>query len=105
MESKSQKEIQVEEKISDLVTKIVDEQTSGDDLPIRLWNNLRNNQEIAAMQEYANMVSIGRLGLNDHGPVHMKTVCRNALKMLIYYILQECRQAWKRKTSGRLPTV
>ena len=28
------------------------------------------------------MVSIGRLGLNDHGPVHMKTVCRNALKML-----------------------
>ena len=37
---------------------------------------------IAAIQEYANMVSIGRLGLNDHGPVHMKTVCRNALKML-----------------------
>ena len=82
MESKSQKEIQVEEKITDLVTKIVEEQTSGDDLPIRLWNNLRNHQEIAAIQNYANMVSIGRLGLNDHGPVHMKTVCRNALKML-----------------------
>ena len=82
MESKSPKEIQVEEKITDLVTKIVDGQTSGDDLPIRLWNSLRNNQEIAAIQEYANMVSIGRLGLNDHGPVHMKTVCRNALKML-----------------------
>ena len=28
------------------------------------------------------MVSIGRLGLNDHGTVHMKTVCRSALKML-----------------------
>ncbi len=49
---------------------------------MRLWNSLRNNQEIVAIQNYANMVSIGRLGLNDHGPVHMKTVCRNALKML-----------------------
>ncbi len=48
MESKTQKEIQVEEKITDSVTKIVEEQTSGDDLPIRLWNNLRNHQEIAA---------------------------------------------------------
>ena len=56
MESKSPKEIQVEETITDLVTKIVKEQTSGDDLPIRLWNHLRNHQEIAAIQEYANMV-------------------------------------------------
>ena len=82
MESKSPKEIQVEEKITHWVTKIVAGQTSGDDLPIRLWNHLRNNQEVAAIQDYANMVSIRRLGLNDHGPVHMKTVCRNALKML-----------------------
>ena len=67
MESKSPKEIQVEEKISDLVTKIVDGQTSGDDLPVRLWTHLRNHQEIAAMQNYANMVSIGRLGLNAKG--------------------------------------
>ena len=74
--------MQVEEIITDLVTKIMEGQTSGDDLPIRLWYNLRNNQEIAAIQDYANMVSIGRLGLNDHGPVHMKTVCCNALKML-----------------------
>ena len=82
MESKSPKEMQVEEIITDLVTKIMEGQTSGDDLPIRLWYNLRNNQKIAAIQDYANMVSIGRLGLNDHGPVHMKTVCCNALKML-----------------------
>ena len=82
MESKSPKEILVEEKITALVTKIEDEQTFGDDLPLRLWNYLQSNQEIAAIQDYANMVSIGRLGLNDHGPVHMKTVCRNALKML-----------------------
>ena len=82
MESKSPKEIQVEEKITGLVTKIVDEQTFGDDLPLRLWNYLQSNQEIAAIQDYANVVSIGRLGLNDYGPVHMKIVCRNALKML-----------------------
>lgn len=82
MESKSPKEIQVEEKITALVTKIVDEQTFDDDLPLRLWNHLQSNQEIAAIQDYANIVSIGRLGLNDHGPVHMKIVCRNALKML-----------------------
>ena len=82
MESKSPKEIQVEEKITALVTKIVDEQTFDDDLPLRLWNYLQNNQEIAAIQDYVNIVSIGRLGLNDHGPVHMKIVCRNALKML-----------------------
>ncbi len=82
MESKSPKEIQVEEKITALVTKIVDEQTFDDDLPLRLWNYLQSNQEIAAIQDYANIVSIGRLGLNDHGPVHMKIVCRNALKML-----------------------
>ena len=87
MESKSPKEIQVEEKITDLVTKIVDDQTFGDDLPLRLWNHLQNNQEIDAIQNYANIVSIGRLGLNDHGPVHMKIVCRNALKML--FLLHE----------------
>jgi hypothetical protein len=82
MESKSPKEIHVEEKIADYVTRIVENQTGGDDLPLRLWNHLKDDAEINAIQEYANKVSIVRLGLNDHGPVHMKTVCRNALKML-----------------------
>ena len=30
-----------------------------------------NDPEIQALQEYANSVSIRRLGFNDHGPVHM----------------------------------
>ena len=34
------------------------------------------------MQDYANNVSIKRLGYNDHGPVHMRQVCANAIKML-----------------------
>lgn len=82
MESKSPKEIRVEKKITDYVTLIIENQTGGDNLPLRLWNHLYNNQEIMAIQEYANKVSIGRLGLNDHGPVHIKTVCCNSLKML-----------------------
>ncbi len=38
--------------------------------------------ELQEMQEYANNVSIKRLGYNDHGPVHMRQVAINAIKML-----------------------
>ncbi|MDR0321066.1 MAG: phosphohydrolase [Treponema sp.] len=40
------------------------------------------NEEIQASQEYANTVSIVRLGYNDHGPVHMRTVTYNSVLML-----------------------
>jgi len=40
------------------------------------------DEEIQAVQEYANNVSIVRLGYNDHGPVHMRTVLLNAVIML-----------------------
>ena len=40
------------------------------------------DDELQAAQEYANTVSIVRLGFNDHGPVHMRTVTMNALIML-----------------------
>jgi metal-dependent HD superfamily phosphatase/phosphodiesterase len=43
---------------------------------------LLQDDEVQASQEYANTVSIVRLGYNDHGPVHMRTVTMNALKML-----------------------
>lgn len=42
---------------------------------------LLEDEEIQAAQEYANLVSIIRLGYNDHGPVHMRTVALNAVKM------------------------
>ena len=87
MENKSPKELNVEAKIDDLVQKIVEHQSFEDKLLLRLWKRIRTDAEIQAIQDYANIVSITRLGLNDHGPVHMKTVCRNALKML--YILHE----------------
>ena len=51
---------------------------------------LRSNIEntLQEMQDYANNVSIKRLGFNDHGPVHMRQVASNSIKMLnIFYHL------------------
>lgn len=42
---------------------------------------LLHDREIQSLQEYANIVSIKRLGFNDHGPVHMRSVVLNALIM------------------------
>ena len=42
---------------------------------------LLEDEEVKAIQDYANTVSIVRLGYNDHGPVHMRTVVWNAIRM------------------------
>lgn len=39
------------------------------------------HEEIQAMQDYANIVSIKRLGYNDHGPVHMRKAMLNTIIM------------------------
>jgi metal-dependent HD superfamily phosphatase/phosphodiesterase len=39
------------------------------------------DEEIHGWQELANAVSIRRLGFNDHGPVHMRKVTINAMRM------------------------
>lgn len=83
MDSKSPKEHIVENKIKALVNDIDTRFSDGDILLSRLAKILLESDEIKAIQDYANTVSITRLGLNDHGPVHMKIVCYNALKMLI----------------------
>ena len=44
---------------------------------------LLQDDEVQMAQEYANTVSIVRLGFNDHGPVHMRTVVNNAMIMLM----------------------
>lgn len=80
--NKSPKEIALDSRIQSLTSGIITLSDCGDDLPQRIWNELSANAEIKAIQDYANTVSITRLGLNDHGPVHMRTVCKNALKML-----------------------
>ena len=49
---------------------------------LELVNYLFSDDELQEMQDYANNVSIKRLGFNDHGPVHMRQVAGNAIKML-----------------------
>jgi metal-dependent HD superfamily phosphatase/phosphodiesterase len=41
-----------------------------------------NDPLVASMQNYANVVSIQRLGYNDHGPVHARIVSLNSLRIL-----------------------
>ncbi len=45
------------------------------------------DEEIQILQDYANIISIKRLGFNDHGPVHMRKAALNAL--LMFELLQE----------------
>lgn len=71
---KSAKEITTEAKILNKLKKY----------PVceKLAKMLFDDVELQEMQDYANTVSIKRLGFNDHGPVHMKQVANNAIKML-----------------------
>ncbi len=59
---------------------------SGEALEIAQF--ITNDEEIHGWQEVANAVSIRRLGFNDHGPVHMRKVAINAIKMF-NILLQE----------------
>lgn len=79
---KSPKEISVDKKLIDITNEIIELTEEKDQLPLLVIKELIADEEIEAVQNYANNVSIVRLGYNDHGPVHMRTVCRNVLKML-----------------------
>jgi len=68
---KSPKEIEIEKEI---IAKL-----SGK--PALAASLIFNDKEAQAMQNYANVVSIKRLGYNDHGPVHMRKTALNALIM------------------------
>ncbi len=71
---KSVKEMAIESKIL--------KRLERNPLCLELVNYLFADEELQEMQEYANNVSIKRLGYNDHGPVHMRQVVGNAIKML-----------------------
>ena len=68
---KSSKEIEIENEILVML--------SGK--PALAASFVFNDQEAQALQNYANVVSIKRLGYNDHGPVHMRKTAQNALIM------------------------
>jgi len=73
----STKEVDIDVKLIDMVDSLG---LSG--LAMKCIKLLLANEELQASQEYANTVSIVRLGYNDHGPVHMRTVAYNAMLML-----------------------
>jgi len=58
------------------------------------------NEEIQAQQEYANTVSIIRLGYNDHGPVHMRTVSYNAVLMMSLLKKEGVKLSLEKEGSG-----
>jgi len=68
---KSIKQIQLEERILKLLEANA----------LKTAEMLFADPEIQALQEYANIVSIKRLGYNDHGPVHMRKATLNTIKM------------------------
>ena len=74
---KSSKETDVDAKLKNMVNAF---HLSGKALKGLEW--LLSSEEVQASQEYANTVSIIRLGFNDHGPVHMRMVAHNAVLML-----------------------
>ncbi len=69
--NKSVKQIRMEERILKLL----------EGKPLLVAQMLFADDEVQAAQEYANVVSIKRLGYNDHGPVHMRKATHNAIKM------------------------
>ena len=97
---KSPKELSVDKKLIQLTTELVELTEDKDDLPLKVINELVNDSEIQAIQDYANNVSIVRLGFNDHGPVHMRTVCRNALKMLKILHTQGIKTSLETENAG-----
>lgn len=71
---KSVKELSLESKIL--------KRLENNPVCLKLVKYLFEDKELQLMQDYANNVSIKRLGYNDHGPVHMRQVASNAIKML-----------------------
>jgi metal-dependent HD superfamily phosphatase/phosphodiesterase len=74
---RSPKEIALDQKIIDAVAAL--DHSGKVTEAARL---ILKDEEIQCMQEYANTVSIKRLGYNDHGPVHMRTVAYNTVLMM-----------------------
>jgi metal-dependent HD superfamily phosphatase/phosphodiesterase len=74
---RSPKELSLDNKIIEALNGLVAPGTA-----VRAVKLLMEDDEVQSLQEYANTVSIKRLGYNDHGPVHMRTVALNAVIMM-----------------------
>ena len=89
---KSPKETAIEEKIL--------RQLAGYPFSAVLAKMLFADEETQHIQEYANVVSIRRLGFNDHGPVHMRQVAYNAIKALVILHEAGVRTSFEEDGSG-----
>ena len=96
----SPKELSMNQKIVSLTKEIIELTSEKDDLPLKVVQLLIDDAEVQAIQDYANTVSIVRIGFNDHGPVHMRTVCRNALKMLKIFYQAKIQTSLEKEQSG-----
>ena len=74
---RSPKELSLDNKIIQTISRLVPAGAA-----LNTAKLLMCDDEIQALQEYANTVSIKRLGYNDHGPVHMRTVALNGVIMM-----------------------
>jgi metal-dependent HD superfamily phosphatase/phosphodiesterase len=80
---KSPKELSLDKKIMAQAETLLSPEIKSDDwLPKKALAALMADKDLEAAQNYANAVSLVRLSYNDHGPVHMRMVTLNALKML-----------------------
>ena len=79
---KSPKELSVDKKITSAIEELIQLTPEKDPLPLKVAEALMSDAEIESIQNYGNSVSIMRLGYNDHGPVHMRTVTYNAIRMM-----------------------
>ena len=96
----SPKELSMNQKIVSLTKEIIELTSEKDDLPLKVVQLLIDDAEVQTIQDYANTVSIVTLGFNDHGPVHMRTVCRNALKMLKIFYQAKIQTSLEKEQSG-----
>jgi metal-dependent HD superfamily phosphatase/phosphodiesterase len=74
---RSPKELSLDNKIIEALNRLGPPGTA-----IQAARLLMEDEEVQSLQEYANTVSIKRLGFNDHGPVHMRSVVLNAVIMM-----------------------
>jgi metal-dependent HD superfamily phosphatase/phosphodiesterase len=86
---KSAKEKQLENTIQEFLSGMAAE----------IFTLVCEDEEVSAIQDYANIVSISRMHYNDHGPVHMRTVTYNAL--VIANILHQAGIGFNLETEGR----
>lgn len=62
--------------------RLVDSKVRDSDLLSRAWGVLRGDDEIQELLKMSNVMTVGRLLYNDHGPVHAAIVAGSSLEIM-----------------------